>query len=158
MVTDASLLADYVATDPTPLGLAARHLGGLHVPSRVQEEVPELGAEACGALGIVLVEETLDQLVRAGARRDRLSFSDRMCLVLARESGWACLTNERALASACAADGVPALGGLELLARLVAAGHLAAPAARAAAEALHRVNPRHHPRAAIVEFCARVDR
>jgi hypothetical protein len=153
MVADANVLLDYAAADPGVLMLAGQHLGELHVPARLLAELPELGG---GALALRPVEETLDQLIEAGTRRGRIGFTDHLCLILARASGWTCLTNDSALASACYEDGVPTVGGLDLVTALVEARHLEAQAGVAVAEALCRANPRHTTRAGVARLRERL--
>ncbi len=89
------------------------------------------------------MEESLDQLLEAGKRRGRLSFHDRLCLILARDAGWACVTNDRALRRACEELSVPVLWGLELMIRLAAGHHLAIDTAVTIANAIRQSNPRH---------------
>ena len=141
LLVDANVLIDYTNTDPTVLALVARHLGPLHVPRDVVDEVAQLDENACDRLGLVVVEGTLEQLLEAGARRGGLSFPDRMCLILARDEGWTCVTNDGRLRRACADEGVDVLWGLQLMLKLVAAGELGAEDAIAVANAIGETNP-----------------
>lgn len=97
LVIDANVLIDYATTDESVLALAARHFGRFIVPLPVLDEVELLDAVAYERLGIEVVEPTLEQLLEAGAERGRLSFEDRLCLVVARDAGWLCVTNDRRL-------------------------------------------------------------
>ena len=87
LLVDANVLIDYANTDPTVLSLVARHLGPVHVPRDVLDEVRQLDEEACDRLGLLVVEGTLGQLLEAGAAGGALSFADWMCLILARRRG-----------------------------------------------------------------------
>lgn len=143
LVVDANVLIDYVGSDRSILGLAAEFIGPIHVPRPVLEEVEQLDEADCARLGIRLAEASTAQLLEAGAGRGRLSFSDRLCLVLARDRSWTCVTNDRALRRACADLSVPVLWGLELMLELVSLRGLTAGAALDVAMAIHRSNPRH---------------
>lgn len=140
LLVDANVLIDFVGADREVLALMVRHLGAIHVPRDVLDEVAALDEPTCTALGLRLVEGTLDQLTEAAARRGRLSFTDRMCLILARDHGWTCVTNDGRLRRECDAAGVPVMWGLQVLLGLVACGALTADAAVAVAEAIGREN------------------
>jgi predicted nucleic acid-binding protein len=157
LVTDANVLIDYAATDESVLALAARHLGRLIVPLPVLDEVEQLDVAACERLGIDVVEPTLAQLLEAGAERGRLSFEDRLCLVVARDAGWRCVTNDRRLRAACDTASVPVMWSLELLLELVLAGQFPRDHALAIAEDLHRISPRHITSDIVAGFSRRIE-
>ena len=113
----------------------------VHVPKDVLDEVNQLDEEACGRLGLVVVEGTLEQLLEAGAAGGALSFADWMCLVLARDRGWTCVTNDNRLRRACTDAGVGVLWGLQLTVKLVEAGEIGATDAVDVAEAIRETNP-----------------
>lgn len=81
-------------------------------------------------------------LIEAGAARGRLSFQDRICVLVARAGSYTCVTNDRSLRSACTAAGVPVLWGLEILVELVAARALPAESAREIAAQIVAANTR----------------
>lgn len=143
LVVDANVLIDYASSDLSILGLAGEFVGTIHVPRPVLEEVEQLGETDCARLGIRLVEASVEQLLEAGAGQGRLSFSDRLCLVLARDRSWICVTNDRALRRACTDLSIPVLWGLELMLELVSLRRLTVKAALDIAVAIHRSNPRH---------------
>jgi rRNA-processing protein FCF1 len=143
LVVDANVLIDYVGSDISILRLAAEFVGPIHVTGPVLKEVEQLGEADCDRLGIHLVEASTNQLLEAGAGRGRLSFSDRLCLILARDRSWTCVTNDRALRRACTDLSVPVLWGLELMLELVSLRRLTVEAALDVAMAIHRSNPRH---------------
>jgi hypothetical protein len=102
-----------------------------------------------------VVEPTLEQLLEAGAERGRLSYEDRLCLVVARDAGWRCVTNDRRLRAACRAASVPTMWSLELLLELVLTGQFPPDEARAIAQALHRISPRHITSDIVADFSRR---
>ncbi len=63
-----------------------------------------------------------------------------MCLILARDQGWTCVTNDGRLRRACADEGVAVLWGLQLMVKLVEAGELSADDAISVAEAIGETN------------------
>jgi hypothetical protein len=67
--------------------------------------VEQLDEAACAELGLVVVDGTLEQLTEAGAGTGRLSFEDRVCLILARDNGWTCVSNDGRLRRECEAAG-----------------------------------------------------
>lgn len=152
LVTDANVLIDYASTDESVLALAARHLGRVIVPLPVLDEVDLLDRAACERLGLEVIEPTLEQLLEAGAQRGRLSFEDRMCLLVARDAGWRCVTSDRRLRAACGDASVPVMWSLELLLELVAAGHFPPDQALTVAEELRRISPRHVTAEILAEF------
>jgi hypothetical protein len=87
------------------------------------------------------VEPTLAQATEAASPNGRLSFQDRTCLVVCRDNGWTCVSNDKALRRSCDAVGVAVRWGLELMLELVQGGHLPAEDADDAAERIHRANP-----------------
>ena len=143
LVVDANVLIDYASSDLSVLRRVCEFVGTIHVPRPVLEEVAQLGEADCARLGIHLVEASVEQLLEAGAGHGRLSFSDRLCLVLARDRNWTCVTNDRALRRACTDISVSVLWGLELMLELVSLQRLTAEAALDIAAAIHRSNPRH---------------
>lgn len=145
LLVDANVLIDFASTDRGVLALVVRHLGQVHVPRDVLDEVDQLDEAACAGLGLVIVEGTIDQLAEAGALRGRLSFQDRICLILARDSGWTCVSNDGRLRRECEAASVPVMWGFQLMLELVGRGVMDASAAIAVAEAVGQSNPRMKP-------------
>ncbi len=144
LLLDANVVIDYAITELAVLGLAARHIGRVYVVRSVLDEVEQIRERDFKRLGIEVVEPSLEQLVAAGeAERGRLSFTDRLSLIVAHDSGWTCVTNDRALRKACREQRVPVWWGLQLMLTLVRAGELAPKAALAVARAIHEDNTRH---------------
>lgn len=145
LLLDANVVIDYAIADLGVLGRVARHIGRVHVVRSVLEEVEQVRERDCDRLGIEIVDPSLEQLVAAGgaAQPDRLSFTDRLSLIVAHDSGCTCVTNDRALRRACRERGVPVWWGLRLMLALVRAGELAPDAALAVARAIHEDNTRH---------------
>lgn len=64
-----------------------------------------------------------------------------MCLILARDHGWVCVTNDGRLRRACSEQGVEIRWGLQLMLEVVDAGGLEAGTAIEVAETIGRMNP-----------------
>lgn len=141
LLVDANVLVDYQAADLAILSLVSRHVGTVHIVSTVLAEVDGLDESECERLGFRVVEPTLDQATEAATSASRrLSFQDRTCLIVCRDNGWTCVSNDKALRRSCDAVGVAVRWGLELMLELVQGGHLPADDADEAAERIHRAN------------------
>lgn len=142
LLLDACVLIDFATSDLSMLALVSAHVGQVHVPRPVFDEVEQVDEALASSMGLKLVEPTLDMLVAAGAARGRLSFQDRICVLLAKAQGFTCVSNDRSLRSACAKEGVTVLWGLELLVELVAARALPPESARDVATQILAANRR----------------
>jgi len=145
LLLDACVLIDFATSDLSVLTLVTAHIGQVHVPSPVFDEVEQIDESLAASLGLKLVEPTIEMLLDAGAARGRLSFQDRICLLVAKEGGFTCVSNDRRLRMSCEAEGVPVLWGLELLVELVAARAIPAEAARDIAARIVSANRRMEP-------------
>jgi predicted nucleic acid-binding protein len=142
LIMDASVLIDLCAADRTLIALISDQLGPVHVPlPLLREEVQDIAESDCAELGIVAVEPSLEMIVDATSRRGGLSFHDRICLLLAQDHGWTCVTNDAALRRACGEAGVAVLWGLEVVALLVEEGALPAADAAEVGRAIRAANP-----------------
>jgi hypothetical protein len=141
LILDADVLIDYCKTDRSILTLVARHVGPVHVAAPIIGEVKQLDEASASDLGLVVIEPPIELAAQAAARRGgRLSFQDRLCLMLAKANGWTCVSNDRQLRLACEAEEVSVLWGLEILALVVDAGGIEPEGAREVAEAIHASN------------------
>lgn len=156
---DANVLIDLCEADRTVIRLISDHIGKVHVPLPVlREEVEQLEEAEWSDLGIVPVEPPLQTAVDAASRRAGLSFHDHVCLLLARDNGWTCVTNDGRLRSECTAEKVPVLWGLETVALLVDDGVLTGKAAEELGRRIQRVNPRFITEDVIARFVTRIGR
>lgn len=154
---DANVLIDLCEADRSVVRLLSDRVGKVHVPLPVlRDEVDPVDEAECADLGIVPVEPPLSMAVEAAKRRAGLSFHDHLCLLLARERGWTCVTNDGRLRRECAAECVPILWGLEAVALLVDGGALTAEAAEDVGLAIQRANPRYITEAVLETFRRRI--
>lgn len=80
-------------------------------------------------------------MTEASQRGGPLSYEDKLCLILARDNGWSCLSNDGPLRDACKAQGVSVVWGLEIMLQLVEPGHASAAKVIEVAESIHLINP-----------------
>ncbi|CAN5852825.1 hypothetical protein BH23CHL8_BH23CHL8_10740 [soil metagenome] len=140
LVLDASVLIDLVDTDPRLLGLIAQHIAPVIIPSPILAEVSTLDEAGCAALGAQIVEPTIEQLHDAATAGGTLSEEDWLCLLIARDRGATCVTNDGALYRACVELSVKVWRGLRPLIVLVELDVIDARAAIAAVRAIRATN------------------
>lgn len=155
---DASVLIDYCAADRTVLRSISEHVGRLVVPSIVLAEVDALDEAACGELALDIVEPPMEMLLGADERPRGLTVEDFVCLKMAHENAWTCVTNDGRLRAQCEELRVAIMWGLEPMAALVKDGHLSVEEARATAEAIHESNPYFITREIVDRFIAKLTR
>ena len=157
LILDANVLIDYCATDRTILTLISRHVGQIHVPVELLEEVKALDESEYDRLGLHVFEPELELLAAAGKRRPGLSYYDHLCLLVAKQGGWTCVTNDGKLRRECAAEKVPVLWGLEPMIDLVGAGFITVAEARRVALAIQKENPLYITATVIKRFGQRIE-
>lgn len=148
IISDADVLIDYAKSAPDVLSLVSTYVRKLYVTSPVLREVDQLSTTTAEALKIDLIEPTLTQLVDAAAIRQQnpaLSGQDALCFILARDNGWACLTNDKALRKYCSSNHIACLWGLEILRHVVATGRLTPQEAFRIAQDFQSKNRYIHP-------------
>ncbi|MDP9729809.1 hypothetical protein FY534_07490 [Alicyclobacillus sp. TC] len=144
LIMDANILIDYFKCDKTIIKFICAYVGPIHLATPVLSELNEINENDCLELGITLVEPELAQVMLATTKsRGPLSFQDYLCLILARDHGWTCVTNDKPLRRACEGEGVPLIWGVELICNLVEAGGLPASHAKDIILCIHQNNPRY---------------
>lgn len=143
LLADADVLIDYRESDLVILELVAQHLGRLAVLSSVLDEVRGVTPTQCARLGIEIIEVETERMLRATEVESSVSFNDRLCLIVCREEGWTCVTNDGALRRLCTRHGVETRFGLGLMVDLVKAGVLSRRRAVAVARRIQASNPLH---------------
>ncbi len=144
LIIDANVLIDFCKTERSILTLVAAHVGVLHVPAPVLDEVKDLDRQAAEALGLRIVEIDLATLTKAANASvgSALALQDWLCLHAAEEHGWTCVTNDKRLRAECDSRNVQVMWGLQLLLRLVEQRTLSVDDAVALAQAIHQINRR----------------
>ena len=141
LILDANVLIDYCSAERAILTLVSEHVGRIHVPTLLLEEVQALDASECDRLRLHVFEPEMEMVSAAGKRRPGLSFCDHLCLLLARQEAWTCVTNDGTLRRECGVDGVPVLWGLEPMIALVEMGQITGDEAKKVARAIQAENP-----------------
>lgn len=152
LILDACVLIDYVDADASVLGTVSKHVAPVFVARPVFDEVDQISEHEATNLGLCIVDVEYELASRAVVRRGALSFQDHVCLLLARERGWTCVTNDGALRRACQDDGVDVRWGLEIMVDAVRLDAMTIAEAEAVANAIHRSNPRFVTRPLINRF------
>jgi len=141
LILDANVLIDYCSAERAILTLISENVGRIHVPTLLLEEVQALDASECDRLGLHVFEPEMEMVSAAGKRRPGLSFYDHLCLLLAKQEAWTCVTNDGKLRRECGVDGVPVLWGLEPMIVLVEMGQITRDDAKKVARAIQAANP-----------------
>ena len=143
LISDANVLIDYKQSAPGILQLVSKHIQQLYVALPILQEVRDLSADQVEKLDIEVVEPSLDQLVEASELRlikPGLSGTDALCFVMARDSKWTCLTNDKALRRYCTSCKVECMWGLEVMILLVTSGQITAARAYTLAQDIQSKN------------------
>lgn len=149
---DANVLIDYLKSDLSILGLVNKHVGEVHILTTIIDEVDGLDVVDCEHLGLKAIEPELSQLTRAAIKRGQLSFRDHLCLIVALEANFVCVTNDKPLRSACTNEGIKIMWGLEIMTALIQANAMHAADAIQTAEKIHLSNPLHISRKVVNQF------
>ena len=144
MIVDACVLIDFFKTDRSVLSLVSSYVGPTYVVSTVLEEVKNINTEEdLAALGLIVIVPELEDLFEAEKGDGPTSRQDRLCFLTAKRHGYTCVTNDKNLRRLCSDEGVDVCWGLQLIAKLHAAGGLTARVAKAIAMDIHRRNTKH---------------
>ena len=157
LLADADVLIDYRESDLAVLQLVGQHVGRVAVLPSVLDEVQGVTAAECARFGIDVVEVETERMLQASEIESRVSFNDRLCLVVCREEGWTCVTNDGALRRLCKRHGVKTRFGLGLMVDLVAAGALTRRHAEAVARRMQESNPLHINERVLARFFDALD-
>ena len=157
LLADADVLIDYRESELAILNLVVQHLGQVAVVPSVLEEVRGVTAAQCARLGIEVIEVSTDRMLQAAQVESSVSFNDRLCLVVCREEGWTCVTNDGALRRLCERHGVETRFGLGLMVNLVAAGALTRRRAMTVARRMQASNPLHINDRVLTRFLEALD-
>lgn len=150
---DANVLIDFQSAGIELIGLVVRYLGPLHIPREVLGEVEGLDEDMITSFGATVVEATLEEGTEAAIHQHgALSYTDGICLVLAKNRGFTCITNDRALRTRCSAAGVNLIWSLEAIVRIHKAKGIDRETAKGYAERIQAENPHHITDAIIGRF------
>ncbi len=143
LILDANTLIDFCECDRTIIKLICTHVGQIYLATPVLSEINKIDENECIELGVKLVEPELEHVMLAAEKRSSLSFQDNICLILAREYGWTCVTNDIPLRRQCELEGIPLLWGIQLICILVESAVLPAKHAGAIILEIQKNNPKY---------------
>jgi len=106
LILDANILIDYCQCDRSIIKLICYYVGEIYLAAPILNEINQIDEGDCLELGIKLVEPELEQVMLAAGGKGPLSFQDNLCLILAKENGWTCVTNDKPLRKKCQNEGV----------------------------------------------------
>ena len=128
MILDANTLIDFCQCDKTIIKLICDYVGQAYLATPVLSEIKGIDESEFIEFGIKLVEPELKQVMlaadKAADKKGPLSFQDNICLILAKEHGWTCVTNDKPLRRMCKKEGIPLIWGIQLICILVESGGL----------------------------------
>jgi rRNA-processing protein FCF1 len=142
IVSDANVLIDFLITNEEILMTACTTIFDIYVPVPILREIKQLSEAKAKKLGLKLFEPTIEQLSQSVSTNPRLSFEDSLCLQIAKENGWICTTNDKALRKECDKLNVNKMWGLEIMLILNQEGHLSRRDALKVAEKICEINLR----------------
>jgi len=143
LILDANILIDFCQCDRTVFKLICRYVGQIYLATPVFNEINQIDEGDCLEFGIKLVEPKLEHVLLAAGEKGPLSFQDKLCLILAKENGWACVTNDKPLRKRCKSEGVTIIWGVELICLLVESGGLPAEDAKDIILKMQEINPKY---------------
>ena len=114
LICDANILIDYCDVDKSLITKLCA-VFSLFIPDVILEEVGLLDRDEATALGVTIIDTPLGMLNDAIQALPGCSMQDTVCLLMAKEEGWACATNDKKLRSVCLDAGIEVIRGLRLL-------------------------------------------
>ena len=124
IVCDANVLIDYFDNNKSIISKCTAHNYEIHVPRQILEEIRQMDETAAVLIGLKIYEPTLAQLLEAKSLNGPLSFQDWLCLIISRDEGWTCLTNEKALYKKCQVESIEVIRGFSIMYELCKNGQL----------------------------------
>lgn len=147
MILDANTLIDFCQCDKTIIKLICDYVGQVYLATPVLSEIKGIDESEFIELGIKIVEPELKQVMlaadKAADKKGPLSFQDNICLILAKEHGWTCVTNDKPLRRMCKKEGIPLIWGIQLICILVESGGLPVKHARDIILEIQGNNPKY---------------
>jgi hypothetical protein len=143
LILDANVLIDFLKCDRTIIKLICSYVGQVYLATPVFDEIKDLSENDCIELGLKLLEPELEHLLLASEPNGPLSFQDNICLLIAKEHGLTCVTNDKPLRQRCEIEGVSLIWGIELICILVESGGITPENAKDIILRIHEDNPKY---------------
>lgn len=142
LILDANMLFDLFKCDKDLLPIISSGVGQIHLASTVLEQIEFIKESDCYSLGIQLIEPNANQLFGAMTKRGTLSFQDHLCLILAKENGWTCVTNSNPLRRECEYENIPFIWRSDIIQNIAFSGAITAVTAKKLLFQFAQFNPR----------------
>lgn len=142
LILDVNMLFDLFKCNKNLLPLISSGVGQIHLASSVLDQIKFIRESDCYSLGIHLIEPNAKQLFGAMTRRGTLSFQDHLCLLLAKENGWTCVTNSNSLRRECEFENIPFIWRNDIIQHLALSGAITAVIAKKMLIQLAQFNPK----------------
>lgn len=142
LISDADILIDFCNGDKKILSTLAKQFCEIYITPEVLEEVEQLSKAEAKKLGLIIIEPELKQYEESSKKGGPLSREDKLCLIVARDKGWVCATNDKKLRQECEKQGIEIVWGLELILILFRDGKITKTQAEEAAWKIHKTNLR----------------
>ena len=140
LITDSCVLIDYAKSGRDALMLLAQSVRVVVPRILLMEEVHGLSLDEAVLLGLDVYDPPIESLAEAARMPRPLSEYDWLCLIVARDNRWTCVSNDKKLRSQCAAAGVKTKWSLEPLLMLVEQRRLTRARAEKIAKAMAEQN------------------
>jgi rRNA-processing protein FCF1 len=115
LLADANIVIDFLKADRLGLEQICTQLD-IFVPRIIiQDEIKQLSMEEATSIGLKIADIEFPQLTEASTGSIRISFYDRVCLILSRDNHWICISNDKKLHAECITRNISVIWGLELI-------------------------------------------
>ena len=119
LITDSCVLIDYIKSARDALRMLTRMVRFVVPRILLVEEVHDLTVDEAESLGLEVFDAPIEVLGEATRMPRPLSNFDWLCLILARDNRWTCVSNDRRLRAQCNSMGVETQWSLDPLLMLV---------------------------------------
>ncbi len=155
LITDSCVLIDYAKSARDAIERLCE-VTSVFVPRiLLVEEVRDLTLTDAEEIGLTIVDPPLELVQKAARLPKPLSFYDWLCVLMASENRWTCVSNDRRLRATCRERGVATQWSLEPLVLLVVEAEMNRDKAIAIARAMAELNP-YLGRAVVDRFIKRL--
>ncbi|MGG3561972.1 hypothetical protein ABES03_10240 [Neobacillus rhizosphaerae] len=141
LILDVNMLYDLYKSDKALIPLISSSVGQIHLASSGLEQIKFINKSDCYSLGIHIIEPNVKHLFDAMTRRGTLSFQDHLCLILAKENGWTCVTNCNPLRRECEIENIPFIWRNDIIRKIALSGAITAVTEKKLLNQLARFNP-----------------
>jgi len=140
VITDASVLIDYVKSNKRVLLLLSRLFSEVKIPYEIFKEVNEITLIDADEYHLDVFYPDSDVLYEAANIQNPLSFQDNVCFMEAQRNRWAIITNDRKLKELCESENIQTYWGLQVIVLMVQKGIMTKKMALKTAEKIGSVN------------------